>query len=56
MGAASSSGRARVHLEFYGDPAALANSTVTLFVHNEPLGGTGYRLKMKDFLAPEASR
>jgi hypothetical protein len=45
-----------VHLEFYGDPAALANATVTLFVHDEPLGGTGYRLKMKDFLTPAASR
>jgi hypothetical protein len=45
-----------VHLEFYGDPAALADATVTLFVHDEPLGGTGYRLKMKEFLTPAASR
>jgi len=45
-----------VHLEFYGDPVALANATVTIFVQNEPLGGTGYRLKMKDFLAQAASR
>ena len=41
--------------EFYIDPAALPNSTVTVFVYNEPLTGTGYRLKMKEFLAPAAS-
>lgn len=36
-------------LEFYIDPAALPNSTVTIFVYNEPMSGIGYRLQMKDF-------
>ena len=46
----------KVHLEFYGDPAALANATVTLFVRDEPLGGTAYRFRLKEFLAPAAAR
>jgi hypothetical protein len=43
-------------LEFYIDPAALPNSTVTIFVYAEPLSGIGYRLQMKDFLPQAASR
>jgi hypothetical protein len=43
-------------LEFYIDPAALADTTVTIFVYNVPLSGIGYRLKMKEFLARAASR
>lgn len=43
-------------LEFYMDPAALPNATVTIVVDGEPLTGTGYRLKLKDFPAQAASR
>lgn len=41
-----------VQLDFYLDPAALPNTTVTVYAYNEPRSGTGYRLKMKDFLSP----
>jgi hypothetical protein len=39
-----------VWVEFYIDPASLPNATVTIFVSDQPLGGTGYRLQMKGFL------
>jgi len=45
-----------VQLDFYIDPAALPNTTVTVYVYGERLTGIGYRLKMKDFLARSASR
>lgn len=45
-----------VRLEFYLDPAALPDSTVTIFVYDAPLGGTGYRLKMKDYPAQPPPR
>lgn len=48
--------RDSTQLDFYIDPAALTNATVTIFVADQPLGGTGYRLKMRDSLAPAASR
>ena len=38
-----------VLLEFYIDPAAVSNASITIFVH-EGLGGTGYELQMKNFL------
>jgi hypothetical protein len=40
-------------LEFYIDPAALPDATVTVFA-SQPLFSSGYRLKMKDFLPPAA--
>lgn len=43
-------------LAFYIDPAALPNATVTVVVYDEPLTGTGYRFKMKDFLPQAAAR
>jgi hypothetical protein len=43
-------------LAFYIDPAALPNAIVTVVVYDEPLTGTGYRFKMKDFLPSSASR
>jgi hypothetical protein len=45
-----------VELEFYLDPSALPDTTVMIVAYNEPRTGTGYLLKMKDFLAPPASR
>lgn len=45
-----------VLLEFYGDPAALANASVTIVAYDQPEGGTGYRLSMKDYLAQVAAR
>lgn len=42
-------------LEFYLDPAALPDTTITLFVADQELGGTGYRLKMKDLAASAGS-
>lgn len=35
-------------VEYYVDPAALADSTVTLVFYSEPLTGVGFRLKMSD--------
>ena len=46
----------RKQLEFYIDPAALPNATVTIFVYSVPLSGIGYRLQMKDFQTRAASR
>ena len=37
----------RIQLQFYVEPAALANATVTVFVADQALGGSGYRLRMK---------
>ncbi len=45
-----------VLLQFYMDPAAVPNTTVTIFVYPGGRGGVGYQLKMKDFLTPAASR
>lgn len=38
----------RVHLEFYLDPAALADTTVTIFAY-EGRSGIGYEMRMKEF-------
>jgi len=47
------SSRDWVRLEFYADPAAVRDSTVTIYVYGRQSdGGTGYRLKMKDFVPP----
>ena len=44
----------RVHLEFYLDPAALADTTLTVFSY-EGRGGIGYQMQMKDYpLVPGA--
>lgn len=45
-----------MRFDFYIDPAALPNATVTLIVQEEPLTGIGYRLKMKDFQPPATAR
>lgn len=42
--------------DFYIDPAALPNATVTITVWEDPLTGVGYVLKMKDYLPTPASR
>jgi hypothetical protein len=39
-----------VRLDLYMDPAAIADTMVTVFVYNEPRSGVGYRLRLKDFL------
>jgi hypothetical protein len=47
----------RVRLECSLDPTAVAGTSVTIFVYNDPRvdGGIGYRLRLKDFpLAAEA--
>lgn len=41
--------------DFYIDPAALPNATVTITVWEDPLTGQGYVLQMKDYL-PAAAR
>lgn len=38
-----------VRLDLYMDPAAVPDTSVTIFVYNQPRGGIGYRLKLKDF-------
>ncbi|MFN3650115.1 MAG: hypothetical protein ACK47B_11100 [Armatimonadota bacterium] len=43
-------------LEFYIDPDQLANASVTIVSYNEPHSGTGYRLKMKDYVSREKGR
>ena len=43
-------------LEFTIFPAALPDASVTLFVADQALGGTGYRLKMKDLAASTGRR
>ena len=43
-------------LEFNIDPAALPDASVTLFVADEALGGTGYRLKMKNLATSAGDR
>ena len=45
-----------VLLQFYMDPAALPNATVTVFVYPRPRSGIGYRLKMKEFVTPPPAR
>jgi hypothetical protein len=45
-----------VLLEFYGDPAALMNASVTIVAYNDPRTGIGYRLQMKDYLDRTAAR
>lgn len=42
--------------DFYIDPDALPNATVTITVWEDPLTGVGYVLKMKDYLPASASR
>lgn len=42
-------------LEFYIAPDALPDASVTLFVADETLGGTAYRLKMKDLATSSGS-
>ncbi len=37
----------RILLQFYVVPGALPNATVTLFVADQALGGSCYRLRMK---------
>lgn len=44
-----------LRFDFYIDPAALPDATVTITVWEDPLTGQGYVLKMKDY-APAASR
>lgn len=39
-----------VRLDLYMDAAAIPDTTVTIFVYNQPRSGIGYRLKLKDFL------
>ena len=43
-----------VRLDFYVEPALLSGATVTVFSYNQPRGGIGYCLKMKDY--PPAAR
>jgi hypothetical protein len=45
-----------MRFDFYIDPAALPNSTVTIVVWEDGITGIGHRLKMKDFMPPPASR
>ena len=44
-----------IHLEIYMDPAAVPDTTMTIFSY-DGLGGTGYQLKLKDFLPKTARR
>jgi hypothetical protein len=39
-----------VRLDLYMDPDAVKDTSVTIFVYNEPRSGVGYRLTLKDFL------
>jgi len=41
---------------FSADPSYLATSELWIVVDDEPLGGTGYRLKVKEFIEAEKSR
>lgn len=41
-----------MRFDFYVDPAMLPHATVTIVVWSDPLTGTGYVLKMKDYLPP----
>jgi hypothetical protein len=43
-------------LDFYLEPSLLSEATVTLIAYSGGLGGSGYQLKMKDFLPATASR
>ena len=45
-----------LYFDFYVDPAAVPDSSVTVVVWEDPITGTGYVLKMKDFQARAASR
>jgi hypothetical protein len=49
-----SPGSVAVHFSAY--PAYLATSTLTIVVADSPLGGSGYRFKVKDFIELEKSR
>lgn len=46
----------RMRFDFYIDPAALPDASVMIVVWSDPLTGQGYRIKMKEFVAPPASR
>ena len=43
-----------VRLDLYMDPAAIPDTSVTIFVYSQPRSGIGYRLKLKDFLPQKA--
>jgi hypothetical protein len=45
-----------VSVYFSADPAHLPNCTLTIVVNNVPLGGTGYRFKVKDFIEVAKAR
>jgi hypothetical protein len=48
--------RENVAVQFSADPAYLPKSTLWLFVNDVPLGGTGYRFKVKDFIESESAK
>jgi hypothetical protein len=45
-----------VAVNFSAYPAFLPKSTLMIVVSDAPLGGTGYRFKVKDFIEPAKSR
>ena len=45
-----------VTVRFSADPAYLSRSMLWVYVRDAPLGGTAYRLKVKDFLEPERAK
>lgn len=45
-----------VAVHFSASPAYLATSTLTIVVADVPLGGSGYRFKVRDFMELEKSR
>jgi hypothetical protein len=49
-----SPGSVAVHFSAY--PAYLPKSTLTIMVNDTPLGGSGYRFKLKDFIELEKFR
>lgn len=53
---AADSGADETRVEFYIEPTLLPDAAVTVVAYPGGLGGSGYRLKMKDFLPPAGSR
>ena len=52
----SYAGPGRVAVSFSAYPAYVPKSTLMIVVRDAPLGGTGYRFKVKDFIEPAKSR
>jgi hypothetical protein len=49
----SFAGPGRVAVSFSASPAYVPKSTLMIVVRDTPIGGTGYRFKVKDFIEPE---